>query len=271
MKKVKKKTASKSKNKKDEIRYALIIGDLHFPYEDKRAYALMLKVAKSLGSKLKEIVFMGDVIDCYSVSSHGKSPAIKDVLKDEIDYSNRQFDNVDKLFPSVKKIMLCGNHESRLERYLQNQAPALFGITSIQHLMNINRRPNWKFVDYNPNQKYRVMSTDLYCRHEPYSNRLDSVAQKAMCNMIFAHVHRFYQGSAINPITEKVNHVYCPAFLGDVKHKEVFGYTKMIQPWGLGFGIVSVAPDGEWFYQNVEIKNYECIFNGKLFKFDPKK
>lgn len=263
-----KKKPRKPHSNSDQIRYALIVGDMHLPYEDKRALALMFKVAKSLGKNLKEIIFTGDVVDMYSVSSHAKNPAIKDILKDEIEYANKQLDNIDKMFKDVKKVYNAGNHCNRLERYLQNQAPALFGITSIEHLLNLNRRPNWKFVDYGPNQKYKIMNTDLYVRHEPYGTRLDAVAQKAMCNLIFAHVHRHYHGSAINPITEKVNHVYCPGFLGDVRHKEVFGYTKMVQPWVLGFGMVAILPNGEWFYQNYEIKNYQVVFNGKLFKYE---
>lgn len=267
---MKKKNAKKHSNS-NQIKYVLIAGDIHFPYEDKRALALMFKVAKSLGKNLKEIVFMGDLADCYSVSSHSKNPMIKDLLKDEVEYVNNQLNNVDKMFPEVKKVYISGNHSGRLERYLQNQAPALFGITSIEHLFNLNRRPNWKYVDYGPNQKYKIMNTDLYVRHEPYGTRLEAVAQKAMCNLIFGHVHKFYHGSAINPITEKVNHVYCPGFLGDVRHKEVFGYTKMAQPWSVGFGMVTILPNGEWFYQNYEIKNYQVVFNGKLFKYEKTK
>lgn len=256
------------KSHSNQIKYVLIAGDAHLPYEDKRAFAIMLKVAKSLGKNLKEIIFMGDFLDCFSVTSHSKNPMIKDLLKDEIEYANKQLDNIDKMFKDTKKIMLCGNHENRLERYLQNQAPALFGITSIEHLLNLNRRPNWKFVDYNSNQKYKITGTDLFCRHEPYGSRLDSVAQKAMCNLIAAHVHRFYHGTAINPITEKVNHFYCPGFLGDVRHKEVFGYTKMAQPWSVGFGMVTILPNGEWFYQNYEIKNYQVVFNNRIFRYE---
>ena len=65
------------------VKKALIIPDCHIPYEDKRAYDLMLEVAKDVDPD--EIVILGDYADFYAVNSHGKDAELGgSVLMDEV-------------------------------------------------------------------------------------------------------------------------------------------------------------------------------------------
>jgi predicted MPP superfamily phosphohydrolase len=165
------------------LKRALIIPDTHLPYHDKRAYKLMIKVAKELDPH--EIVILGDYADFYSVSSHGKDPTILGLLIDEVESVNKHLDELDDLFPRAKKVYICGNHEHRLERYLCDKAPALFGITSIEHLFKLNLRPNWKFVPYGPRQNHKVLGSYLNARHEPLSSSAKATAAKALYSLLY--------------------------------------------------------------------------------------
>jgi len=92
-----------------------------------------------------EIVLLGDYADFYPVSRHAKDPSVAHALTDEIKSVNEGLDQLDKLWPKAKKVYLEGNHEWRLERYLSEQAPALFGVTDCPLLFQINQRPLWSY------------------------------------------------------------------------------------------------------------------------------
>lgn len=130
------------------MKLALVIPDTHRPYHDKKAYNLMMAVAADL--KPQEIVILGDYADFYCVSSHSKDPRVLSILTDEVQDVLDGLDELDKAFPGANKVFIEGNHEYRLERYLTDKAPALFGVTDTEHLLKLNQRPNWKFRPYGP-------------------------------------------------------------------------------------------------------------------------
>ena len=45
---------------------ALVLGDVHAPYHDRKAWRLMLKAVRGL--KIDEITLLGDIADFYAVS-----------------------------------------------------------------------------------------------------------------------------------------------------------------------------------------------------------
>ena len=102
---------------------ALVIPDCHIPYHDERAYNLMIQVAQDLGH-IDEIVILGDYADFYAINSHGKDPDIQHLLEDEVYEVIEKLKQLNKLFPTAKKVFICGNHEYRLDRYIKNRCPA---------------------------------------------------------------------------------------------------------------------------------------------------
>ena len=73
----------------------LFIPDTHVPYVDKRAFDLMLKVARDV--KVSTIVYLGDFGDFYAVSSHDKDPSRKVSFMEELRIVNQYMDKVDAL------------------------------------------------------------------------------------------------------------------------------------------------------------------------------
>lgn len=122
----------------------LFIPDAHAPYHDKKAFAIMLKAAKFFCPDI--IVICGDFADFYSVSGHDKDPRRANDLEYEVGITRELLLSLGKL-GARRKIYVCGNHEDRLERYLMQRAPALFGTVKIPEVLGL-RDMGWEFVPY---------------------------------------------------------------------------------------------------------------------------
>lgn len=224
----------------------------------------MLEVSQTLG--VNEVVILGDYADFYSVSSHAKDPRILQMLTDEVESVLDGLDEIDKLFPNAAKVYLEGNHEFRLERYLIDKAPSLFGVTDTEHLLKLNKRPGWTFRPYSPHQAHKVLGSYLSARHEPLGTTAKATAGKALCSLVYGHIHRIEESHIVG--LDGSNHVsFSVGWLGS-KHHRVFSYVKTHWQWQLGFGLVWVDPATKYFYhQKVHIlENYTCVVNGKKFK-----
>lgn len=250
------------------LNLALLIEDTHVPYEHKKAYQLMLNVARD--QDIHTIVIKGDFADFYSVSRFDKDPRIGTHLMAEVEAVNHKLDELDFLFPRAKKIYVEGNHENRLENYIITKCPALFGITEISRLFKLNERPLWQFVPYKSNQAYQVLGSKLYVRHEPGANNAKLAANKAIANITYGHIHRREMSSMVGLDGEEYI-AYCAGWMGDKRNDLVFDYVSGHHQWNLGFSLVYVDDETKDFYvQIVPIvghdKDVSCVVNGKLYK-----
>lgn len=244
---------------------ALIIPDCHIPYHDQRAYELMLQVAKDT-KDLKEIVILGDYADFYAVNAHGKHPKFSHVLIDEVSQVRKELERLSKMFPKTKKVFIAGNHEHRLERYIYNNAPDLFGVIDTPSILELDKL-GYEFVPYGPNQKYAVMGSKLYARHEPIgggAHAANSTVDKAGCSMVFGHIHRIQQYRKVF-INENDHMAACVGWLGDKSHP-VMGYLKNHAQWQLGCGLAHVQEDGNFFLDILHFIDYTTHANGKYYR-----
>lgn len=249
-----------------KLRRSLIIPDTHRPYHSRRAYDVMLEVGAYVG--VDEIVILGDYADFYSVSSHLRDPRLPHMLQKEIESVNDGLDELDILFPDAKKVFLEGNHEFRLERYLFEKAPALFGLTSCRDLFQIQLRPKWSYLDFEGTQGYAVLGSDLIARHTPLATNAETGLKRAMQSYIHGHTHRRSEVTAVG-LDGKELVALCPGWLGDARSK-AFSYMPSPPQWGLGFALVSSLgglSSKEFHHESIHIKkDYSCVTQGKRFK-----
>jgi len=222
----------------------------------------MLEVAVYLG--IHEVVILGDYADFYAVSRHRKDPRVQTLLLDEVESVNQGLDELDRLFPEAKRVFLEGNHELRLESYLIEQAPALFGVTSVQHLFGLERR-GWKFQSFGRNQAYPVLGSSLLAFHRPQASSARLHIQKALADSIYGDIHKIELAHAVSRDKRRVT-AACPGWLGDVSSR-VFDYMPSVPQWQLGFAVVSIETSSPDFHIEIaEIKNHSLVFGGKVFK-----
>lgn len=256
----------KSLNDKHTLELCLIIPDTHAPYHDVKAWKILQNVVKHYKKDLKEICFLGDFADFYAVNSHGRHPSVLSLLINEVETVNKMLDWFDETTPDVKKVFLEGNHEYRLERYLMNNAPALFGVTETRELLKFPQRPNWKFIPYGPNQSHKILGSKLTARHEPLASSAKATASKALCSLVYGHIHRIERQHMVG--LDGTDHVcFSVGWLGDKKMDKIFGYVKSHHQWQMGFGLCWVDKKSRFFYnQTVQIlENYTCVIDGKVF------
>lgn len=247
------------------VKKALIIPDCHIPYEDKRAYELMLKVAKDVDPD--EIVILGDYADFYAVNSHGKDMAVQNgLLQDEVHEVVLRLAELKKLFPKAKRVFIEGNHEYRLGRYINSKCPDLYGVFDTASVLELNVL-GYEFVPYTPDQKYRVLGSKLIARHEPLAGGkhvAQNTVEKAMHSVIFGHTHRIQEAQVVSIDGENYRGI-SSGWLGD-QNSPVFQYVKSHHQWALGFSVVNVLDDGTWLNSLVHIINYKCYYDGYIYE-----
>jgi hypothetical protein len=223
----------------------------------------MLNVSSFLG--IDEIVLLGDYADFYSVSRFCKHPKVDTLLQDEVLNVREGLDELDRLFPRAKKVYLEGNHEARLESYLVEKAPGLFGVTECRTLFELNTRPLWTYIPFDRNQKYRVLETELYAFHRPKGPNPRAHIQRTHVSSVYGDIHKIEQARAVGVDGRHLTAV-CPGWLGDVGSR-VFDYMPSVPQWQLGFSIVTKDDASlEFYIETFEIKNNQTVVHGKRFK-----
>jgi predicted phosphodiesterase len=107
------------------VKKVLLMGDVHFPYQDNQALTAALLDAKK--ENVDCIFINGDLLDFYAVSFHEKDPRKMD-LKGELEIGREFFKNLRANFPKTLIYYIPGNHEYRIERYLRVKAPELLDL-----------------------------------------------------------------------------------------------------------------------------------------------
>lgn len=238
----------------------LVVPDVHRPYHDKRAWKLMMKVAKEF--KPVHLYTIGDYLDFYSVSDHSKDPLRALQLDKEIKDGAEGLDELDALKPKYKTY-LGGNHEWRLQRYLQNKAPELFPILKVEELLKLKQR-GWTYVPYKEDTKIGkvYLTHDVgYAGRHAVTQSLDAYQH----SIITGHSHRFsyiVEGNAVGE--HKLSAQF--GWLGDAKQVDYMHRAKVNKNWALGFGIGYVNPATKIVYmQPVPLIKYTAVVNGKLY------
>lgn len=244
---------------KSSLEKWLIIPDCHIPYEDPKAYSLMLRAARRI--KIKNVVVLGDYADFYAVSSHSKDPRRLQNLHWEVERVNERLDELDRLFRG-KKIFCAGNHEDRLRRYLQDRAPALFDSVQVEQLFRLKER-GWKYVPYN---SYTRVGK-LYVTHDLGKAGKGAGADAVsafMHNAAIGHTHRleyYVSGS----VTGETHLGASLGWLGDFDQIEYRHRAKLRREWAHGFGVLYVEKTtGCIHLQPVPVVNGRVVVEGRL-------
>jgi len=163
----------------------IILPDAHINTNIPKPYQVVKKFIKEF--KPDEAILLGDFMDVSALSSWDmdKKRLIEGQrYQKEIDVANNELDYLQKYCNKVT--YLEGNHETRVERYLDKNAE-LEGMLEIPKLLNLKAR-NIKWVKYN--DLYQLGK--LYCTHGYYCNQY--YTKKTLdvygCNIVVGHLHK---------------------------------------------------------------------------------
>lgn len=244
-----------------DLQKVLLIPDVHRPAHDKRAWRLMMQVAQDI--KPKHIIVLGDLLDCFSISTYSKDISRYGGLEKEIEDGNKAMDELDALGATGKRIYLSGNHEWRLERYLLDKAPQLLGFVDIPSLLRLQQR-GWVHVPYK--QSYKLGK--VWFTHDTGVSGKYAVQRNLEAyqhSVVAAHTHRLgyvVEGNAVGE--RRVSTTL--GWLGDVNQVDYMYRVKANRDWALGFGLGYMQPSGVMHVQPVPIVNYRVVVEGRLYK-----
>lgn len=242
----------------------LFIGDVHSPFEDKRAVQLVLNAARYL--KPDVLVDLGDLADCYAVSAHDRDPARlrERTFRQEMEHTSAIVTAFDKTKPR-RKIKLNGNHEDRFRRFLWQKAPELVGYApAIAEVLQLKQR-GWEVVAYRDYIKLgKLLVTHDIGYAGVYAVRQSLVA--AGGSIIFGHTHRMeYRIEGSGTGKRRVGATF--GWLGDLSKIDYDHRWKVASSWALGFGYAEIDDrTGLAHATPVPIINYTCRIGKKEIK-----
>jgi hypothetical protein len=212
--------------------HTVVIPDLHAPYHDPKVWGTILAAIRKI--KPRHVVIIGDFADCYAVSSFPKNPQRQQSLKYELSGAQRELKNLIRV-ADCEIDYLEGNHEVRLERYLCQRAPELYGLISVKSLMLDGTRD----VGWTPYRKHLKIGKVIYmhdCGHAGvYAGRHTLAAVGH--NVVFGHTHR--GGIVTDGTVDGERHFSLNVgWAGNINEADYMYQVKM-KDWIHGFGLIT--------------------------------
>jgi predicted phosphodiesterase len=260
----KRKVPFRKRKEPTDLQRIFFLPDTHVPYHNRQALALVLQVIESFKPDI--FVSIGDYVDCFSVSNYSKDPRRAFRLDEEFEQANVILDQIDKLTVGARRIYIAGNHEHRLERYLQEKAPELFSFIDIQRLLRLEER-GWEYVPY----KQATTVGKLNLTHDVGSaGRYNAfrALDTFQAPVVTGHTHRLsyvVEGDATGG--SQVSSQF--GWLGDVEQIDYLHRVKAMREWTLGFGYGYLEVEtGHVHLTPVPIVKHSCVVEGKLYRVD---
>ena len=179
---------------------AVILSDIHVPYSN---FALISKITKWMSKQyLHTVIINGDFLDCASISkfSTPESPSLELEIEMGLQLLEEIVTAARKKNPKCKIVWHDGNHEYRLQLYMQKEAKQLAGLKdefgvrtiSIPSLMRL-RKQSISYKTYK--NGVTKLCHDLYVEHGDRVSKHAGYTAKTVqtdkgASVIVGHVHR---------------------------------------------------------------------------------
>lgn len=240
----------------------LIVPDSHQPFEDKRAWALMLSVGRAI--KPTHVIHLGDLVDFYALSFHEKDPRRATMLDEELE-SGRQALRQLKSLGAKNNVLLGSNHHDRLIRYMRTKAPELGDLLSERKLLDLDKI-GFKLVPY----KQSYLLGKMRYTHDvglAGANAAKKSMESVGHNLVIGHTHRL-EYVVSGTLDGKRRLGVSLGWLGDVNAIDYMHKDKVAKDWSLGFGVAYLDPKtGYTYVVPVPIlSDYTCVVEGVLYR-----
>ncbi len=239
----------------------VILNDIQLGFEDKRVlWDLVVPFIREL--KPTGIVLNGDIVDCYSISSHRTRFKIKvnTTLKQEIAKSNELMKELSFI---KEREWLGGNHEQRWANIITDKAPELEVVDNLDFpsIFGLNKHGfNWtEYGDYIKLGKLLVTHGDIVRKHSAYTAKAHF--DKYGTSVIHGHTHRMGWYCHTN-----IAGAYGAWENGCLCRLDGLGYTKH-PDWQQGFAVVHVDSGGAFnVQQNIILKRRFFYYGGERWE-----
>lgn len=238
----------------------VVLPDTHAPWHDKRACGLVFDVIRAL--KPDCLASVGDMFDMMAVSRHDKSLDQQAAFKQEIAADNEFLDEIDAL-GVPRKVVTLGNHDIRVEKYVNLNAPVVDGMVTLESLLGLKRR-GWEVHPYQ--QHFRIGKINVVHDVGNCGKNADKELGAAFeSSAIQGHTHR----AGITYFGNLLGETHVAATIGWLGSQYAASYmakVKVSRDWQLSFGLIRVERDTQnSHFQLIPIIDYRCVVDGRLF------
>jgi predicted phosphodiesterase len=230
----------------------LFISDLHIPYHDRRAVELAVQHGKRNGCN--GVLIVGDLLDCYQLSTHEKDPR-KSHTKVELEKAKQLLEYLAEQIRPEEMLVKLGNHEDRLHRYLCQRASELLDLQQFSwaDFLELERfgaqlvESNWLIE----NKALTILHGHEFGKGgiaAPVNPSRGAFLRTNEC-VIMGHGHRTSQ-HVETTLRGRVISCWSMGCLCDLHPR----YAP-VNKWNLGFGILDARND-EWEFRTPRIIDY---------------
>ena len=108
----------------------LIVNDTQIPFQDVRTLEAVEKFWTDFQPDLE--LYNGDIMDFYSISTFDKNPSRRFRFQDEVDVTHKWLFGRCEANPKARRILIEGNHEDRIRRWLWKYGPDIAGLRALE-------------------------------------------------------------------------------------------------------------------------------------------
>jgi len=243
---------------------AAIFQDTHNPFQDQRALREVELFLEELQPGL--VIKPGDLCDFYLLSKFDKNPSRANTLQTDLDSTKRMNIRQRQILPNSRQIVVDGNHEDRLRRYLWSNSPALASLDAltIDKLYGL-REYEIEHVDYEEgvliNGVFMVIHSDLIRAHSAFTAK--GMSDKHGGSGIHGHTHRlgsYYKRDRFGIYGWWENGCLCSLDPDWIQNPN----------WQQGFSLVHFTKDRFWV-EPIQIINKKFMYGGKIYGSGGKK
>jgi len=244
-----------------------ILSDLQGYKVDQRAWSATLHALGEL--KPDVIILAGDIVDFDDISKYRKKPDERVRLDRECKFVREKI--LEALMQQVygrkrsgsRVVYLEGNHEDRLQRYLMDRAPELWGsMLTTPELLQLKgfgiewwgKKPYWI------NSHLVVVHGHLTRKWSGHAAR--ALLQEYKCSVIMGHGHRmgaYYESGANGREWVGIENGH----LMDLRKAD---YVAGIPNWQAGWTWVTAHPGGLFHVEHAKIIKGKCLFRDRIWK-----
>ena len=174
---------------KIRTRKAMIVGDVHGPYQADLELNLIFDFASFF--QPDDFYCLGDWADFYQVSSFCKDPSRALELQKDIDVVKGLLRELRRRLPKANIVYLNGNHEDRLRKYL-NYRPEISSLKSLT-IPELLELPSMRIAHHEYSEQLQwhgllLEHGDRACSRSGYTAA--AMLQRRGVSGVSAHVHR---------------------------------------------------------------------------------
>lgn len=248
----------------------VIVSDTQYPYCDEVAEAVCMDFIKQ--TKPDQVIQIGDFADGYFASSYLKKeePQARPSTSSEVMLVREKAKEWKALAPRADWFLIEGNHEERIRRYLEKNAPELRELPEFRPGYFFGfEQAGWKYIEPYGAGMWVGMPGGLWATHGNLARKWSGLSAKGHVleqyghSVIHGHTHRlgsfYHTNRAVDGSLNVVAgfEVGCLCSVGNTP-----GYTGP-RDWQHGFAVVHHSTTSPRFHCSlVPIVDGEAMFGG---------